>query len=487
MAKEMEPKSENSEPIEVIPEGIGSLTAAEAAPLLERASSRIQTLGWKGEFWDGVKENLKGAATWIKAEKAGIVKRSLSVVVGVSFLTTTISACSNGPGIVATPSETGPVATEVVPTATDAAPTDIPATPTEIVPTPTNTEAPKPAWQTTIETQDPEDQYFKTVDGTPEINLYNTSEAESIKLAPESIKSIETNDGLNPNILSAVDAEGNKYAFNPDHGWFALPEVQLDYNKLEQYTQVDQAFIEDGRANITTALLYAENPTISPDAIDPVYWISYYWADKTSQDKIPMLCDNACGLNGEAYQYYHEQWKKMYFNAENKPFAWTGFYKVKLGNGESVYVISRTLKNPSQTNPNQTINLFYGYDQKIWEDLANTTYADGETGLHGFFNSIDLGGIDLTIILPPPTSLNGASVPFQLSPNDWITGGNPVIAELQERGGLISKFDPVNLQIVTEVLQGTGQPGTGDYLAPLTQPLPAAFSTHILLTGHMSR
>jgi hypothetical protein len=357
-------------------------------------------------------------------------------------------------------------------------------TPTD-TPTVTETPTPVPVWQTTMETQDPQGQFFVIVDNQPTIDRYDTPATESIVLEKETIKMVETNDTLNPSILTAKDAEGVEYAFNPEHGWFGLPEVQMDYEKLGQYTEVDQAFVEDGRANITTALLYAENPTISPDAIDPVYWVSSYWMDKTSYDRVPMLCNNMCGLRIGNGDLYPEEIGQMFYDETNKPFAWTGFYKVQLENGESIYVLSRTLKNPTDTDPNQTINLFYGFDMKTWEGWANNMLPSNRTELTMIMSGTDKGGCDLAVILPPPVSLDGATVPFRLSPNDWITGGNPTVAGLQERGGLISELDPVNLQIMMSVLKAKGERRSA--VAPLTQPLPGEFSTQILLSAFVNR
>lgn len=140
MAKEMETRKEISEPVEILPEGIGTMPAMEAAPLLARASSRIQTLQWNDEFWDGVRQNLEGSAAWIKAEKANIVKKTLSAITGVSLLTSMVSACTNGSGPVIIPSETSPRTREVSPTATEVTPTST-ETPT---PTETATVTPEP-------------------------------------------------------------------------------------------------------------------------------------------------------------------------------------------------------------------------------------------------------------------------------------------------------------------------------------------------------
>lgn len=141
MAKEMETTRGSSEPIEILPEDIGTLPALETAPLLARASSRIHTLGLTGEFWNGVRQNLEGAATWIKAEKANLVKKTLSVVTGISFLTATVSACNINPDNY-TPSAgpEGPRSSEVSPTETfTSSPTDTPTSTDTTTPTPTET------------------------------------------------------------------------------------------------------------------------------------------------------------------------------------------------------------------------------------------------------------------------------------------------------------------------------------------------------------
>jgi hypothetical protein len=413
------------------------------------------------------------------------VPQRMKKAIGILVATATAAGCAPNP-------TQPPIGSTDIPGSqtsayTETIPSTMPPIPGE-TPTPTATETPQPAWQTTMETQDPQAWFFRVVDGAPVIDPYETPAAESIVLSQETVKITTTSDGLNPDILTAQDTDGNKYAFNPDHGWFALPDVQMDYAKLAQYTEVDQTFIEDGRANITTALLYAENPTISPDAIDPVYWVSYHWTDKTSGDRVPMLCNNACGLGFEAAQAnYSEERARMYYDATTKPFAWTGFYKVHLDSGETVYVVSRTLKNSSETNPNQTINLFYGFDQQHYESMANYILLTGGTALQGLLNGTDKGTCDLAFILSPPTKIDGVDTPFRLSPNDWITGGNPVVAGLQRRGELISELDPDNLQIMMQILHSIGIRGIYDYIAPLTDPLPAGFSTHILLAGFKNR
>jgi len=91
---EIQPEREG---IEILPYNIGDLPSSEAAPLLDRAASRLEILqgGRLSEFWQGVTENLHGAGAFIKAEKSKIASTTLKLVAGVSFVAT-ISACARG-------------------------------------------------------------------------------------------------------------------------------------------------------------------------------------------------------------------------------------------------------------------------------------------------------------------------------------------------------------------------------------------------------
>jgi hypothetical protein len=118
MTKEMETRDGISEPVEILPEGIGEMPATEAAPLLERAASRTETLGWGGEFGKGLRENLRGASAWIKSSGADASKKILSLVTTATFLTSCISASAKGLNVPDVPSETSPRVMEVSPTIT---------------------------------------------------------------------------------------------------------------------------------------------------------------------------------------------------------------------------------------------------------------------------------------------------------------------------------------------------------------------------------
>ncbi len=364
-----------------------------------------------------------------------------------------------------------------------ATPTTFTPVPT-ITPTPTETATlvPKLAWQQTIESQDSQDKFFQIIDGKPVINLYDTQATESIILNQETIKITATTDGLNPNILTAQDADSNQYAFNPDFGWFKVPEVQMNYADLTKYTEVDQSFIEDGRANITAALKYAENPTISSDAVDPIYWVTY-----NPYTQVFSLCLNGCGMEYIYYQKHPDDQKShvnSYYNSENKPYTLEGFYKVHLNNGGAIYVVGRTLKNPTETKKNRTINLFYGFDQAYYEKMANNMLPSGRTELKMVIDGVNEGGYDLETILPPPEQITNESgqityPPYHPATVKYMSGPNPIVGSLQERGKIISFFSQINQKIILAVLLDGQQEQS---ISPLPEPIPNQLSKYILQT-----
>jgi lysophospholipase L1-like esterase len=124
MKKEFSPES-----VEILPENIGDMPAFDAAPLLERAASRTEVLGWVGEFADGLRKNLRGAAAWVKAVGPEVSKKTLSAVATAAFVAASFSACANGPSTQRVFTETAPRVTEVSPT--QAPPTET-ATATQI-------------------------------------------------------------------------------------------------------------------------------------------------------------------------------------------------------------------------------------------------------------------------------------------------------------------------------------------------------------------
>lgn len=147
--------------------------------------------------------------------------------------------------------------------------------------------------------------YEVGADGSFQIDLYDSPQKETIEL--NGFTRVDTQDGLNPNILTAVDKENNNYAYNPDQGWFQIPEVynpmtSIDWDRIknkessyvkeisnilqpENYPNAEEDFFNDGSFNITQALYYQNLPEeqkISPNAGKGQYWIGYDWPSQYS-------------------------------------------------------------------------------------------------------------------------------------------------------------------------------------------------------------
>jgi len=391
----------------------------------------------------------------------------------LSLAATLLVACgSNIPRILSTltPISSNPITTRTQPEI---------ISPIHSTETPTAT--PKPAWQQTIETQDPLDSFFKIVDGQPAIDLYDTQGQESIALSQGTIKIKTTIDSLNPNILTAQDADDNQYAFNPDYGWFKVPtEIKMDFNKYREYTELPYRFFGDGTANVIAALRYAENPTISPKAVAPQYWANY-GADGNSN--FIYVGYRPSGDLGIAQKKWPDLIAKSYFKAENKPFAWTGFYKVIIGDNKYIYVVSRTIKTD-----NKVINLFYGFDQSTYENMAHSMTGDGiTTELKLMFDGIDNGGKDLIAILAPPEEINGVSLSWNPDKVHRTGPVDPDVARLQKREEQMSLFSATDKQAMLDLLSLTPVEISPENKFPIgTSPLnslPSELSKYILLPG----
>ncbi|HJX59399.1 MAG TPA: hypothetical protein VJ481_02485 [Patescibacteria group bacterium] len=131
----METESER-EPVEILPSNIGEMKPGEVVPILTRAASRIDIVRPKNDFWNGMKENLRGAAAYLEAQKSKIASKTFRVVAGASLVATMVSACARSVETANIPPETLPIATEVFPTSElTPVPTEIPSATPEIVPT----------------------------------------------------------------------------------------------------------------------------------------------------------------------------------------------------------------------------------------------------------------------------------------------------------------------------------------------------------------
>lgn len=409
-----------------------------------------------------------------------IGKKDMVLLTGVlGAATQVISGCATSPIVTSNPT----YSPENTPTTL--------ATKTPITnPIESSIEGPKaldPKVQELFTSQDVE--YQVGENGSIQVDLYDTATSEKIVL--ESFERVDNNDGSNPNILTAKDQEGNTYAYNPEHGWFMVPDIYTnaaEAQDLQKYTEVNEDYFSDGRANIVTALEYSKNPTIAADAVKPHYWINSMWA----RDGVSYLSLFPSADAGAA----QKKWPDLLspFTSENKPFAWTGFYHVKLGTGESVYVVARTSLNPTENNPNELINLFFGYDQATYEKLASPTLNGGANELTDIvMHNAEIAVGDIVAILRLPTSLpDGRSPSF--NPHAAVMNEpSPTVGNLQKPGELVSFFAPEDQARIFAVYANAMKAAetnsydeANPFIAPLDS-LPSELSRYILLAGYSSQ
>ena len=369
---------------------------------------------------------------------------------------------------------TAPV--ETTPTSTPAPTLTITPTPTATpTKTPTPTATPEPKWLRIIKVLDPDGSSFKIENGQPVIALYDTQTAERFILVPETVRIINTTDVLYPDILTATDVEGKQYAFNPDLGWFRIPDVplgydEMGYDQLEKYTPVTVDYFTDGRFALVSALKYAENPTIYKDAPVATFWVEssvapnpsvYGYSNFTFISMYPVI---------DLYRAMSEWLELMhYYTSENKPFAWAGGYKTYLNDGSDYfYTFAMTVK----TGLNQTQSLAYGKKKENIEasNILSTVMKNYARGSY------------LGFVLAPPDDDSFSWNPVLAN---YKTGPNRIVASLQKRGELISLFSPEDQETILKVLRQDPVPyDTGRVYHLVTAPvykLPPELSKYILM------
>lgn len=168
------------------------------------------------------------------------------------------------------------------------------------------------------------------------------------------------------------------------------------------------------------------------------------------------------------------------------PFIYGGLWKVHLNTGEYSYVISTTQKNPTKENPNELINLAYGFDKEGFEAKAQDISGSGRSRLLiNLYGGILGGNVFSTIVRPPEKLPDGTTPPFDVNGGEShfsFIGPNPILGSKQIPGELISYFSPEDQAKILEVLStGFKSPENIDIAAPLTS-LPKEFANRILFT-----
>ncbi len=348
-------------------------------------------------------------------------------------------------------------------------------------------------------------------DGKIAVDDYTTSSVDKITLSPESGKIITTDDGVNPNILTAQDSEGSLYAYNPEHGWFKVPEVynpvmDIDWEKVdkdsdtatetpylkevneklftENYPVVKEDFFTDGRYNITASLWYnslPEDKKIPDNAAKAIYWVDYaYYGHALGV---------ASGLGGNGGPYAFNNYNQDYIDSYYRPgipppFLFNSLWKVELDGDGYTYVVGTTQRNPSQDNPDRLINLANSVDGQGFEESSHVIGGSGRSGNLGTIGGLIHGSTLLNIYLEPPAELDGGIIapsPLKYDKNFFWFGPNDVIGDRQVPGELIGLFPPEDQEKIMDVLlTGVNSPKVISKSEPLKYGLPEELANRIL-------
>ncbi|MGQ9848129.1 MAG: hypothetical protein ACUVQP_11620, partial [Bacteroidales bacterium] len=303
--------------------------------------------------------------------------------------------------------------------------------------------------------------YHISLDGKITVKDYSQPDSdEDFIFKPDSVKIVKTKSALHPEIVTAIDTNGDKFAFNPDYGWFKIPEVYnpvidwvtlSDENLLKQrelldpekYTEVDEDYFRDGRFDIVQTLRYLDNPTINPNHSRVQWWVNYQWYMKVFGIALHPNAGNAY-----AYLKYPDKMSPdIYYGNEDRPFDFTGYYKVRMKDGKTVYVVAETSINPTEDDPDQIINLAYGFDEETYIKMASEMVGLADSRLQFFLGSVADGSKNILIVLIPEGEI-------RLDPNNTIYGDpNPYVASLQKPGEIISLFPKEEQELIYQVLK----------------------------------
>ena len=188
--------------------------------------------------------------------------------------------------------------------------------------------------------------YTVDAEGKPVIDLGNTSAKEQIVL--EKVGHTPTNDGIAKDIPHGVDKDGTRYFFAENGGW--VEYVDLSPSTVENLIETPWKLAQNAEAlNAMCSLNYAENPKISPDAVDPHYGVNVF------KNNIFMTLQTR---GTEETTTSNEELLQTKFDIATQPFAWTGFMKTTDPQGQEFVILCQTRKNPTKEKKDQLINMF---------------------------------------------------------------------------------------------------------------------------------
>ncbi|MEW5830228.1 MAG: hypothetical protein AB1846_15140, partial [Chloroflexota bacterium] len=287
--------------------------------------------------------------------------------------------------------------------------------------------------------------------GEMKVNLADTVSKESITI--ENITHSEINDGLAKQILTATDKEtGERLVHVEGFGW--VKDTEINFTDPNILTEVPESW-PNRAINTLAALHYSENPRIPENAVDPhFYYTIGGWG----------------GNMGYLSLFHYQADDEAKFTKETKPFVYSGFIK----RGDQVIFVM-TSKNPTPENEDQLINLLFGMDLNVYEELLQKL-PSGATRIE---NIILKNHNQLVAGILPPTEIEGVGINFNAETFVYYKGMTPNtgIARLTEQKDIMELFDANDKANIFEALK------VGEPVSVRVTTLPPKLSDFILLTA----
>jgi len=310
--------------------------------------------------------------------------------------------------------------------------------------------------------------YTVAPDGNAQITTKDTNQTVEIVKA----EVVKTNDGIATGVKLVYDKDGNQYFFATgldkdgkptDVGWFKKIEITSGM-------QIPAAYVENQAAlNTLFSLNYNENPTISPNAVDPHYYVN--------------VDVNNIRINFQSEGSTKDQFRPVdtKFAKATQPFTEPIVLNYVDSQGQEFFILVRTMKNPTSENKNQLINMFYWISKSRYDVLSNLP----EDYMMNLKNIIKKNTFDIAPVLISPEEINGIQIPWD--PNNWQGMDkfkDPQVAGMQTRGDLLSFLplqDQVDIDSMMAFWYGGPAFGNGHIFTESLDHIPEQFALKRLL------
>lgn len=254
---------------------------------------------------------------------------------------------------------------------------------------------------------------------------------------------VKTNDGLAKDIKTGYDKDNNRFIYVENYGW--VKDIDLSTATVESPLEISWELASHQETlNTIFALHYAENPTISPNAVEPHYWINVDGSNNI------YLGFQSIGASSLIYPPYGNPGKlDTKFNNSDKFFTQFKILQSTNPQGQKFAILGGTFKNPTKENKDQLINLFDWMGKARFDELVNlpANYMMNMTNL------INNNTLDIAPVLAPPATANGIPIPWDPSAwKDSAKRSDPAVAGLQKPGELLSLFTNQEQQDILKII-----------------------------------